>query len=504
MDRQTLQNMMQDPAVFRQYLLIDTDDGPRALAKVMDPWQREDFEALDPAWRRVVGQTVEGGKQLAYLERPRGHSKTSDLAVMSLWTLLVSRRRLSGVAAAADRDQARLIRDAIGRIVSQNRWLAVETPDREDFGKRKPLIDVQSYRVRNTATGSVLEILSGDVGSSWGITPHFLLTDELVNWGDGSGEQLWGSLLSSTAKRRDCLLIVISNAGYGRGRSWQWKIRETARTDPTWYFHRLDGPQASWITADRLEQQQHMLPPSVFERVWLNRWTTGSGDALREEDIYACIDPNRKPMDYREYPSGLGAGLDLSATRDWAAFVGVGFNFPNRRPYLAWVESWKPPILFEEVYQTILAYRDRFGLRYICFDPWQCLSIAERLATEGMTMVPITPTGQNCTVMATCLLETFRDRRIDLYPDELLTNDLLNLTLAERSYGYKLEPSRDATGHGDRGQALALILPHITELATTAPAPLNGPPDALGNNLLSYIHKQQARDGFREHFGIRG
>ena len=27
------------------------------------------------------------------------------------------------------------------------------------------------------------------------------------------------------------------------------EMREAVRTDPTWYFSRLDGPQASWITA---------------------------------------------------------------------------------------------------------------------------------------------------------------------------------------------------------------------------------------------------------------
>src|SRR5437899_11803933 len=44
------------------------EDG-RRLGDVMDPWQREDFQALD-----------DPAKRHAFLERPRGHSKTSDAA----------------------------------------------------------------------------------------------------------------------------------------------------------------------------------------------------------------------------------------------------------------------------------------------------------------------------------------------------------------------------------------------------------------------------------------
>jgi len=55
------------PADYRRALLIDTDDGPKPLAAVVDPWQRADFEALDNGWQRVAGHLIEGGKQRAYL-----------------------------------------------------------------------------------------------------------------------------------------------------------------------------------------------------------------------------------------------------------------------------------------------------------------------------------------------------------------------------------------------------------------------------------------------------
>src|SRR4051812_24739830 len=105
-----LRELQNDPAAFRAALLIDGDNGPCKLADCLDPWQRDDFQALDPTWRRVAGQDVEPRFMRAWLERGRGHSKTGDASVMATWVLFASRRKLSGVVAACDRDQAGLVR----------------------------------------------------------------------------------------------------------------------------------------------------------------------------------------------------------------------------------------------------------------------------------------------------------------------------------------------------------------------------------------------------------
>ncbi len=123
MDAQTLRRMVSYPAEFRERLLVDTDAGPQPLDDVLDDWQRRDFTALDAGWRRVAGQATTSGYTRAWLERPRGHSKTSDIAVSVTWALCFSTRRLVGIAAAADREQGRLLRDAISRLVALNPWL---------------------------------------------------------------------------------------------------------------------------------------------------------------------------------------------------------------------------------------------------------------------------------------------------------------------------------------------------------------------------------------------
>jgi len=108
---------------------------------------------------------------------------------MAMWALFASRRQLSGIGAAGDQDQARLLRDAIARLVYINPWLT-------------RILDVNAYLVRNKKTGSTLEIISSDAGTSYGLTPDFCICDEVANaWQHKNGEDLWTSLLSSAAKR---------------------------------------------------------------------------------------------------------------------------------------------------------------------------------------------------------------------------------------------------------------------------------------------------------------
>ena len=150
--------------------MIDTDAGPAPFADRMDDWQDADFRALDSGWKRaVLGAGQEAQFSRGWLERPRGHSKSLDLGIMAAWALFASRRRLSGIGAAGDQDQARILRDAIGRLCYVNPWLA-------------KLLEVQGYRVVNPVTESCLEIITSDAPTSYGLTPDFVIADEVCHW----------------------------------------------------------------------------------------------------------------------------------------------------------------------------------------------------------------------------------------------------------------------------------------------------------------------------------
>lgn len=465
----------QDPAAFRAFLRVDADGTPKLLGESIDAWQGRDFASLDHGWKWVVGVSDASGKIRGYLERPRGHSKTTDIAAMALWAVFASRRKLVGYAAASDKDQAKLIRDAIDGIVRINPWL-------------RNLVDVQNFEVVNRLTNSRLTIIASDAPGSYGYTPDFVIIDELTHW---KKRDLWDSLFSAAAKRERCMLVVIANAGMGKGSaaeegedgvslggSWQWGVREACRTDPDWVFSRLDGPKASWITRKRLDEQRRMLPRAAYRRLWLNIWTAGEGDALDPDDIEAAITiPSAmisRDHHNRLRPPGSGmwqflAGLDLGVNHDHAALVVLGMQSGSPRLRLAHCQSWKPgesgQVDLAAVMQGVRDAHRRFFLSKLLYDPHQAVLMAQTLGREGLLTEPMNFVGQNLNLMATRLLAVFRTRIIDLYRASELVRDLSRLTIMEKPWGFKLESARTEDGHADTAIALAICLPAAEELA---------------------------------------
>ncbi len=488
---QQLRKLQASPAAFRSVLLIDSDGGSQRLSTVLDDWQRADFEALDPAWMAVAGLPNAKGTSTvlrAWLERPRGHSKTSDLAVMVTWCLFASARKLSGVLAAADRDQAKLLRDAVSKLVRLNPWLA-------------EFITVQEQKILNPHTGSECVVIASDVASSYGLLCDFIVADEVTHWSDRG---LWDSLLSTAAKRKTCLLLAITNAGCCD--TWQFTIREAIRTDPSWYFSRLDGPRAGWITADRLAEQRRLLPDVTFRRLWLNEWAGGSGDAIHADDLLAAL-TQTGPMLSAEQGWAFVAGLDLSVSRDATALVTLAINVgwdevidaprrkvapvnrclidagliePRRndeqpqyihhqgtgRVRLADVEVWQPSngnrVELSAVEAAIIATHERFGLSALAADPFQAALMIERLQKRGLPVFMLDQVGSTLQSQATAVLDGFRERIVDLYPHDQLLADLRGLQIAERNYGFRLVSPRatridtHATAHGDTATGFSI------------------------------------------------
>ena len=481
LDKQTWNKYAKAPLEFLQDRLIDVDGTVRKASEVLDPWQIEDFQALAPAMQRVTGRTRKAAISRAYWERGRGHDKTSGIAAVVSYLLAFANRPLRGYCFAADKDQASLLKDAMATLLRLN----------PSLGK---VLEVQKEQVVNIASGhpgkgSTLQIFTSDVGSSYGILPDFIVCDELTHWGgDGS---LWHSIISSAAKRKHCLMLIIANAGFCD--SWQWNIREAIRNDPNWIFSRLDGPVASWITDDRLEEQRRMLPAIAYERLWLNRWSSSGGDALRPEDIHRAFNPIHRKMLGTEPNYRFVAGVDLGLTRDNSAVVVLAIHQVTGSLRLANAALWRPnqtgnKVQIEEVERAILDFDQQYQLEAVGFDPWQAEHLGQRLealtehrrrnqrrfqgAKPWVRMIP--PTSSNLREQATLTIETFQDGRFHSYEYEPLRNDLLKLRVEEKSYGIRLVSPRDADGHGDTFSAFtqALLVAHeeSTRKRTTAGA----------------------------------
>lgn len=490
-----------DPATFRADLLVDVDGVVRRFGDVMDQWQRDDFASIDPALMRCNGRAENpDAKMRVYLERGRGHSKTTDIGVNVAWALIFATRPLKGYGFAADKDQAGLVLDTISTLIRLNVWMA-------------SILEVQKSAVVNIAKGhpgygSTFEIFASDVGSSYGILPDFIVADEFTHWeGDGA---LWHSIISSAAKRSSCVLWTITNAGVTD--TWQWLMREAARQSEDWIFSRLDGPVASWFTEARLAEQRRMLPKIVYERLWNNNWTSGCGNALDDEDINAAINRELKPGTLRDGDVCI-AGLDLGVKQDHSALVIVACNESTLQMRLVYAKSWKPSpttgkVDLIAVEQDVLNQYRRFGLDTIGYDPYQAALMAQRLEANGVPMQEMTFTGANLTLMASTMIDVFRSRRLELYEHSALIDDLSRLTIEEKSYGYRLSAIRNQSGHADLATALAIALPIAVESAgSPLPPALAGMDGKSSSSYADYwnarLAEYEAEQQFQNELALR-
>ena len=447
--RRDADKMRQSPAAFRRNLQVDIGGGRIVpLGHVLETWQAADFKALDPGWETMVSAVSNPSALLrGYLERPRGHSKTTDIAAMASWALWAVPRKLVGVVAAGSEDQAALLRGAIDGMLRHNPWL----------GKT---IRAQKGEVINVQTGSTLSILASDEHTTFGHTPDFVVLDEITHW---KKQGLWTSLFSSIAKRPQCMLVIISNAGFGKGTSWQWEKREMARTSPEWYFHSLDGAQASWLTEKLLAEQRAGLPPKDYARLWGNRWQSGTGDALNMDLVYKSVVLPGPVFDQRYV--GAVAGLDLGVNHDHCGFVVMGLDVERNKLVLQHTKRWAPSdytnnrIPLGEVRTHVKDTCKRLNVLGVAYDPSQAELMADDIAASGTPCFAYPFSPSSCHEMARTMLEVFNNHRVEMYNDASLLTDLGRLVIEQRLIGYKLEAPRDERGHCDLATAFAIVLP---------------------------------------------
>ena len=147
-----------DPLALLSALVLDSG---ALWGETATDWQREDAAAL-------LDHSPDAPR-LHFLTRPRGGSKTTDLAAVALAALVAQApTRSTSHAFARDRDQAALLLDALSGLVA-----------RTGLGG---LVDVGSWSVTVRESGARLAVESADAASAYGHLPFLVIADELAQW----------------------------------------------------------------------------------------------------------------------------------------------------------------------------------------------------------------------------------------------------------------------------------------------------------------------------------
>lgn len=306
-------------------------------------WQRDivrGIYATDANGKRMVRQ--------ALCAVPRKNGKTQLCAALCLAHLAGPEAEARGqcFSAAADRDQAALLfREMLALIEAD-----------EDLADR---IIVRHFNksLEDSETGSTYQALSSDARKAHGLSPSFVVCDELAQW---HGRELYDNLLTGTGARAEPLVVTISTmsadatsvmselVAYGRdvlaGEVEDPSFHATIysadeKADPwdeaTWFacnpalgdFRSLDEMRTAAAQAQRLPARE----PS-FRLLYLNQPIDATARFIAGRDWRACAAEPGDLLGQRCY-----LGLDLSATTDLTALVAF---FPDSGHVRAWF--WAP------------------------------------------------------------------------------------------------------------------------------------------------------------------
>lgn len=331
----------------------------------LEPWQRELLSELF-GWRREDGTRR---YRVAYISVPRKNGKSTLAAGIALYMLTADGEHAPRVySAAADREQARIVYGYAREMIALSAALR----------KR-----CQPYRseIRCVQNSGTYRALSADAPRKHGLNASCVIVDELHAL---PTRELWDVLLTSTAARRQPLVVAITTAGWDRT-SVAWEVYQHARAvlageieDPSFYaFIREAAPEDDWtdpevwrkanpslgrtLTLDYLREEcerAKAIPAyqNAFRTLHLNQWVEQDTRWISVDRWDACREEEPPELEGRP----CFGGLDLSSSTDLSAFALVFPPLEEGEPYRVRVWYWLPEA----------GLRDRVRRDRVPYDAW--------------------------------------------------------------------------------------------------------------------------------------
>jgi phage terminase large subunit-like protein len=442
-------------------------------ALVLDSGAR--WGAVATAEQRTLAAAVlepDTGPRLVWLEAPKGFSKSTDTAGLSIARLATDFPPLAeGYVIAADLDQS-------NRLLDKARGLIA----RSGLGG---MLRVEAHRLVNVKSGARMVALAADAPSAEGLLSPWFVCDELPRWPDTtSARGMWTAVFSSLPKWPGAQLVVLGHAGDPA--HWSYRLRERARSSAAWLFGHVPGP-TPWLQPADLAEQQAVLLPSEYARRHLNIWQAGEDRLTSREDVLACVGDYDvlEPQPRTRYVGALDVGLTHDRCVVTVAHREVdGLVVVDRQH--TWAGTRARPVNLGEVEAFLRelwrAYRCPFRV-----DPFQAVHLAQRLRADGIPVEEFAFSSQSVGRLAVTLYRLLADQVLLLPTDQDLVDELVNVRLRETAPGqYRID--HDPDKHDDRVISLALVAHRLAE----RPARMQGRFD-LGAARMTMINSGPIR-----------
>jgi phage terminase large subunit-like protein len=381
-------------------------------------------EFIRSVYREKRGQRA---VRTAVLSLARKNGKTQLAAALALCHLCGPEAELRGevYSCANDRSQASKIFDEMVALIDSLPWLAARC---NIIRFRKEIQDLEN--------GSVYLALSSEVKTKMGLSPSFVVYDEL---GQAPNRGLFDAMDTAMGARNEPLMLVISTQAPDdfapMSQLIDYGLKVNARTikDSAFHLTFYAAPEnadpwsrKAWRAAnpaladfrslndvERLAKQAQRMPAreNAFRNLILNQRVAAHARFIERSIWQACAGEASIPFGARVY-----AGLDLGATRDMSALVlvhqdleGVFHVQPHywlpgdpkaradedRAPYDQWVregliipagDTTDPAVIAHKLAELTGQYR----IMTLAFDRWRINDLKRELDAIGcnLTLVP--------------------------------------------------------------------------------------------------------------------
>jgi hypothetical protein len=394
------------------------------------------------------------GPRWHFILRPRGASKTSDLAGIAL-SLLISEApaRSRSLAYAVDREQAGELLDAVAGFVARTSGLAGE-------------VRIEAGRVVVPRTGASLSVEAGDAASAFGRRPWLVIVDELAQWPMVSNyERLWSAIVSAMPKVKDSRLVVIT-AG-GSPNSLAYATWQRAVGSPDWRTSHLPGP-CPWWDARAVEAVKAELTPAQYGQLIECRWVESDEVLASAADVLGCVGHQAlEPEPRVRYCLALDVGTrrDLTglAVAHSASVGGVRKTVVDR--VLSWRPRWGQRVELAEVQAAVVRLSKAYNNAPLVFDRSQAEQLSQAVQREGVRALEYVFSQANANRLAKGLFVALRDRALVLPDDDELISELQTARLVETGPGVvKMQNPRGS--HDDLATAVGMAIVHLTDHPT--------------------------------------
>jgi phage terminase large subunit-like protein len=129
--------------------------------------------------------------------------------------------------------------------------------------------------------------------------------------------------------------------------------------------------------------------------------------------------------------------------RDYTAVVACAFDSNTKQVRLAWHRVFQPsvkdPLDFEAtVERALMDLRTRFNLKQVFYDPYQLVSVAQRLTKAGLPMEAFPQTTGNLTEASSNLYELIKGHNLVAYPDYAMRLAVSRAVAIESTRGWRI------------------------------------------------------------------